>query len=68
MSAAFVPTFTRALTRDGRDSAWRLGNNVVNTLLVVTGLLVLAGMIFAEPLVSSRPSRRTTATSRASSS
>ena len=38
MSAAFVPTFTRRLTRQGRDAAWRLGNNVLNALLVVTGV------------------------------
>ena len=25
MSAAFVPTFTRYLTREGRPAAWRLG-------------------------------------------
>jgi putative peptidoglycan lipid II flippase len=27
MSAAFVPTFTRELTRRGKPQAWRLGNN-----------------------------------------
>ena len=35
MSSAFVPTFTRYLTRFGRDAAWRLGNNVITTLLLV---------------------------------
>ena len=52
MSAAFVPTFTRKLTTDGKDSAWRLGNYVINALLVITGLLVVLGIIFAEPLVT----------------
>ena len=52
MSAAFVPTFTRRLTLDGKDQAWRLGNNLINALILVTGLLVLAGMIFATPLVT----------------
>ena len=51
MSAAFVPTFTRYLTISGKESAWRLGNHVVNALLVVTGSLVLLGIVFAEPLV-----------------
>ena len=51
MSAAFVPTFTRHLTLRGRADAWRLGNNVLNALLIVTSLLVVLGMIFAEPLV-----------------
>src|ERR1700752_1708119 len=35
MSAAFVPTFTRELTRGGKPAAWRLGSNVVNALLVI---------------------------------
>lgn len=51
MSAAFVPTFTRYLTRDGKPAAWRLGSNVLNALLVATGLIVVAGMVFAEPLI-----------------
>jgi putative peptidoglycan lipid II flippase len=51
MSAAFVPTFTKYLSRDGRPSAWRLGSNVLNALLIVTLLVVVAGIVFAEPLV-----------------
>ncbi len=53
MSAAFVPTFTRHLTLGGRRDAWRLGNNVLNALLVVTGVVVLIGGIAARPLVQS---------------
>ena len=52
MSSAFVPTFTRHLTTAGKDSAWRLGNLVINGLIVITVVLVILGMIFAEPLVS----------------
>src|SRR5215470_11654455 len=37
MSAAFVPTFTRYLTREGKPAAWRLGSQVVNALMLVTG-------------------------------
>src|SRR4029079_254005 len=51
MSAAFVPTFTRHLTLRGKDDAWRLGNNVLNALLIVTGTLVVAGIVFAAALV-----------------
>ena len=51
MSAAFVPTFTRQLALHGRDRAWLLASSVVNGLLLVTGVIVLAGIIFAEPLV-----------------
>lgn len=50
MSAAFVPTFTRRLTLHGKESAWQVGNQLVNALLVVTGTLVVLGMLFAEPL------------------
>ena len=52
MSAAFVPTFTRRLTLNGKEDAWRLGNNLINALVVVTGALVVAGMIFAAPIVT----------------
>jgi putative peptidoglycan lipid II flippase len=52
MSAAFVPIFTRHLTLHGKPAAWRLGNNVLNTLLVVTLALVAAGLVFARPLVT----------------
>ena len=51
MSAAFVPTFTRYLTVAGKEPAWRLGNHVINALIVVTGVLVVLGIVFAEPLV-----------------
>src|SRR5262245_43747273 len=51
MSAAFVPTFTRHLTLRGKDDAWRLGNNVLNALLIVTGTVVVGGIVFATPLV-----------------
>jgi putative peptidoglycan lipid II flippase len=50
MTAAFVPTFTRTLGAHGRESAWRLGNLVLNALLLATGVLVVLGFIFAEPL------------------
>src|SRR5262245_27543086 len=49
MSAAFVPTFTRQLTLGGKPAAWRLGNNVVNTLICASGILVMVGFVFAQP-------------------
>ena len=51
MSAAFVPTFTRTLVRQGRGPAWRLASNVLTTLAAVTGVLVAAGVLFADPIV-----------------
>jgi putative peptidoglycan lipid II flippase len=52
MSAAFVPAFTRHLTLQGKPAAWRLGNNVMNVLIVVTLVLVAAGIVFVRPLVT----------------
>lgn len=52
MSAALVPTFTRYLTLGDRRDAWRLGNHVINALLLVTGALVVAGILFARPIVT----------------
>jgi putative peptidoglycan lipid II flippase len=50
MTAAFVPAFTATLTTRGRESAWRLGNLVINALLIVTGVLVVLGVLFAGPI------------------
>jgi putative peptidoglycan lipid II flippase len=52
MSAAFVPTFTRRLTLQGKIDAWRLANNLITALLVGTGAIVIAGFVFARPLVT----------------
>jgi putative peptidoglycan lipid II flippase len=51
MSAAFVPTFTRELTQKGRPAAWRLGSQVLNALLLITGVIVIAGMLGAGPFM-----------------
>jgi putative peptidoglycan lipid II flippase len=50
MTAAFVPTFTRTLEARGREAAWRLGNLTLNVLLLVTGVLVVLGIVFADPI------------------
>ena len=52
MSAAFVPTFTRELAAEGRDRAWRLTHSVVTALILLTGVFVVVGIVYAEPLVS----------------
>ena len=52
MSAAFVPAFTRELTLHGKRDAWRLGNNLLNTLLLTTGAIVIGGVVFARPLIT----------------
>lgn len=52
MTAAFVPVFMQQLASGERTAAWRLGNNAINALLVVTGVLVVGGIAFARPLVT----------------
>lgn len=52
MSAAFVPTFTETLTKRGEEEAWRLANLVMNALLVIVGVVVIAGMIWSDAIVS----------------
>jgi putative peptidoglycan lipid II flippase len=51
MSAAFVPTFTHELTTGGKPRAWQLANSVITALILITGLLVVLGIVFAGPLV-----------------
>ena len=50
MTAAFVPAFTRTIQERGREHAWRLGNLVINALLVITGAIVVLGIMFAAPI------------------
>ena len=50
MTAAFVPTFTRVLSRDGRDAAWALGRRAITALIVVTTAIAALGIVFAEPM------------------
>jgi putative peptidoglycan lipid II flippase len=52
MTAAFVPAFTRTLAERGREHAWRLGNLVINALLIITGAIVVVSMLFAGPITS----------------
>lgn len=50
MTAAFVPTFSRVLTREGREAAWTLGRRAITALLIVTSAIALLGVVFAEPM------------------
>lgn len=52
LSAAFVPTFTAALSNDSRARAELLADLVMSALLVTTGLITTLALIFAHPLVS----------------
>jgi putative peptidoglycan lipid II flippase len=52
LSSAFVPTFSDAMVNGGRERAYRLGNLVLGGVLLITGLLTLAGFVWADDLVS----------------
>jgi putative peptidoglycan lipid II flippase len=51
LSAAFVPTYARALAEGGKPRAHQLASRLVTLLAVVLGGLVVAGLVFAGPLV-----------------
>jgi putative peptidoglycan lipid II flippase len=57
MSAAFVPTFTRMLTLEGRERAWRLGSMVMNALVLATLAVVVLGLVFASPITTALASK-----------
>lgn len=51
LSSSFVPTFTSALEREGVERAFVLGRRVAGILILVVGLLCLAGLLFTPTLV-----------------
>jgi putative peptidoglycan lipid II flippase len=52
LSSAFVTVFSDYLVTKGEKEAFRLSNLVVNALLLILGILVALGIIFAPELVS----------------
>lgn len=52
LSATFVPIFSRALSRHGKDRAKELGRQATTVLIVAGSCVVLLGMIFSPQLVS----------------
>jgi putative peptidoglycan lipid II flippase len=51
LSAAFVTTFSHKLSAEGDKAAWRLANLVLNALIVVLGLIIVAGVFLSPWLV-----------------
>ena len=41
LSSAFIPSFVRRLTQEGREQAWLLANRVISALLVLMAVLTL---------------------------
>jgi len=52
MSAAFIPVFTEALTKEGREEARKLASAVFAFLLSALSLICLLGIIFSPYVVS----------------
>jgi putative peptidoglycan lipid II flippase len=52
LSAAFVPTFARVETEEGRERAYLLANRVLGGVLVVVGALVALMITFAPQIVA----------------
>ena len=50
LSAAFLPTFAEAFSRDGKVRAFQLANRVLTGVLLVTAFISLLGIVFAGPL------------------
>ena len=51
LSAAFVATFSQKLSAEGDKAAWRLANLILNALIIVLGLVTVAGIIVSPWLV-----------------
>lgn len=52
LTAAFVPTFTSTLKKDGEAAAARLGDLMFGGMLALTGIIVGGAVVFAEPIVT----------------
>ncbi|OGC86932.1 MAG: murein biosynthesis integral membrane protein MurJ [candidate division Zixibacteria bacterium RBG_16_48_11] len=51
LSSAFVPVFTEDLTKSGKEAAWKTANIVISTVILVTGIIVLLGILASPTLV-----------------
>ena len=51
LSAAFIPVFTEAFTKRGRESAWRLAWTILTLLVVLLVLVSIAGILLAPWLI-----------------
>jgi putative peptidoglycan lipid II flippase len=51
LSAAFIPTLTQKLTKEGKSEAYRVAQIFLSFLLSIVTLIVVAGIIFAPEVV-----------------
>ena len=52
LSSALVPSFARHLSQHGRRGAWHLGHNILTVLLLATGAVACAGIVFADRVIA----------------
>ncbi|MBD3286459.1 murein biosynthesis integral membrane protein MurJ, partial [candidate division WOR-3 bacterium] len=52
LSASFIPVFVEKMQGGNRRDMWRFSNNLFNTLLIVVGVIVAAGVVFSPQVVS----------------
>ena len=50
ISASFIPIFVEYLQKKGKEDAYALANRFITMISTVTVVMMLAGMLFAEPL------------------
>ena len=51
LAIAFIPILSATLEKKGRQAAWRLFSRVANWAFLITGLIALVILIFADPIV-----------------
>jgi putative peptidoglycan lipid II flippase len=51
LAVAIIPVMTEVMTREDRDTAWRVFSNVANIAFLVTAVLSVLVAVFAWPLV-----------------
>ena len=51
LAMAFIPVLSEVLTKDGRESSWKLFSRIANLAFLVTSFLALLVAVFAAPMV-----------------
>lgn len=52
ISATFIPVFNDIITKENKDSAVKFANKFITMILMITVLISLIGIVFADPLVN----------------
>ncbi len=50
ITAGFIPIFNECIEKKGKDEAFKLSNNFVNIIILISTLVVIFGMVFAREL------------------